>query len=118
MKLKESMEGMPLSERSRSPSEIVNRLQSMQWVATQVINGLHGAPFHWNGTEGDYNVAWAAQMGLHLVTETQIKKRGYRLKKGARPVGSRSFGAPISRQALLYVLECQAVKVEKAKERE
>jgi hypothetical protein len=102
---------MQLSDRDHSPSEIIRRLESVREVSRQIQAGLRGTPFHWNGTEGEYNVAWAELLGLHLVTETQIKKRGYRLKRGAKPVGSRYFGAPISRQALLYVLECQAAKI-------
>jgi len=99
-----------LTDRNHSPSEIKRRLDCFRSVAAQIQAGLDGKPFHWNGTEGDYNAMWAEGMGLHLVTETQIKKRGYRLKKGAKPVGSRYFGAPISKRAALYVLECQAVK--------
>ena len=102
---------MELSDRDRSPSEIKRRLNRFRSVAGEIQRGLDGVPFYWNGTEGEYNVMWAEHMGLHLVTETQIKKRGYRLKRGAKPVGRRYFSAPISRSAALYVLECQAVKV-------
>lgn len=102
-----------LSDRNHSPSEIVRRLECFRSVAIQVEKGLRGEPFVWDGTEGEYNVGWAAQMGLTLTTETQIKKRGYRLKRGVAPVGWRYFTAPISKRCALYVLECQAVKVEK-----
>jgi hypothetical protein len=104
----------PLSDRDHSPSEIARRLDCYRSVAAQIQRGLGGEPFVWDGTEGEYNVQWAADMGLTLTTETQVKKRGYRLKRGARPVGSRYFTAPISRQRKLYVLECQAVKVDPA----
>lgn len=100
-----------LSDRSHSPSEIKRRLDCFRWVAKQIQDGLDGRPFYWNGTEGDYNVMWAEAMGMHLVTETQVKKRGYRLKRGVKAVGSRYFGAPISKSAALYVLECQAVRI-------
>lgn len=102
-----------MSERDLSPSEVKQRLDRFKDVAGQIQRGLDGDRFYWNGAEGGYNVMWAEQMGLHLITETQIKKRGYRLKRGAKAVGSRYFGSPISRQALLYVLECQAVRVAK-----
>ena len=102
----------PLSDRDHAPSEIVRRLDSLRAVAGAIQRGLKGTPFHWNGTEGDYNVMWAADLGLTLITKTQVEKRGYRLKRGARPVGSRYFGSPISKSASLYVLECQAVKKE------
>ena len=52
----------------------------------------------------------AAQMGATLVTKTSLERDGYRLKRGAKPVGRGYFFAPISRSAALYVLECQAVK--------
>lgn len=100
-----------LPDRDHSPSEIKARLDRYRDVAREILAGLDGKPFYWQGTEGKYNVWWAEDMGLTLVTETQVKKRGYRLKKGAQPVGSRYFTAPISRQAYLYILECQAVKL-------
>lgn len=102
-----------LSDRDRSPSEIVRRLDCFLSVAIQLRRALkREKQFVWDGTEGEYNVQWAAEMGLTLVTKTQIEKRGYRLKRGAKPVGFRYFGAPISRRHPVYVLECQAVKVE------
>lgn len=101
-----------LSDRDHAPSEIVRRLDCFVSVAVQIQRALRGEKqFVWDGTEGEYNVLWAAEMGLTLTTETQIKKRGYRLKRGAKPVGFRYFTAPIGKQRALYVLECQAVKV-------
>ena len=101
-----------LTDRNHRPSEIIARLGRFRWVAGKIEAGLQGSPFHWNMGEGDYCVEWAKMMGINLVTKTQITKLGYRLKKGVYPVGSRYFGAPISKSAMLYVLECQAVKVE------
>ncbi len=97
-------------DRPHAPNEIARRLDCFRNVAAQIQAGLQGKPFHWNGTEGDYNVGWAEQMGIHLVTKTWLEKRGYRLKRGAKPVGSRYFSSPISASHALYVLECQAVK--------
>lgn len=102
-----------LSDRNRNPAEIIRRLDCFRSVAAQIQNGLRGEQFVWDGTEGNYNVLWAEAMGLHLVTETQIKKRGYRLKRGVQPVGWRYFTAPISKRHPVYVLECQATKVNK-----
>lgn len=89
---------------------IDNRLARLREAAAQVKAGLRGEPFIWDGFQSDMYVPYAAQLGVTLVTLTQIKQRGYRLKRGAAPVGSRSFGAPIQQWAALYVLECQAVK--------
>lgn len=87
-----------------------NRIARQVEAAAEIQAGLQGEPFVWNGVEGDMYTRYAAQLGCTLVTLTQIKKRGYRLKRDAKPVGSRYFGAPIQKQADLYVLECQAVK--------
>jgi len=103
-------ETKPILDRERSPSEIKRRLDCYRSVAAQIERGLDGTPFHWNGTEGEYNVQWAEEMGIHLVTRTWLEKRGLRLKRGVKPVGSRYFSAPISAQHALYVLECQAAK--------
>lgn len=102
----------PLTDRDHKPSEIITRLYIYRDVAGQIQNGLSGYPFSWAGTEGEYNVQWAEDMGIHLVTETWLKKHGYRLKRGAQPVGRRYFHAPISKMHPVYVLECQAVKRE------
>ena len=98
------------TDRDHSPSEIIRRLDCYRSVAIQIQAGLKGKPFQWNGTEGEYNVMWAEDLGLHLVSATWIEKHGYRLKRGTKPVGSRYYGAPISRFVSLFVLECQAVK--------
>ena len=98
-----------LTDRNHAPSAIVRRLDCFRGVAKQIKDGLAGTPFHWNGAEGDDNVMWAEAMGLHLVTATQITKRGYRLKRRGQAVGWRYFAAPIRKSHALYVLECQAV---------
>ena len=100
------------SDRAYSPGDIIHRLDRFCDVARQIQSGLAGNAFVWNGTEGDYNVGWAEQMGLHLVTRTWLDKHNYRLKRGAKPVGSRYYSAPISGQRALYVLECQTHKKE------
>lgn len=99
----------PLTDRDHSPSEIIRRLDCFKSVAAQIERGLRDERFAWGETEGEYNVDWAAQMGLHLVTETWIEEHGYRLKRGVSPVGSRYL---IDGQRKLYVLECQAVRKE------
>lgn len=100
-----------LTDRDHSPAEIIRRLDCHRSVAGQVQAGLRGTLFTWNQTEGEYNVMWAEDLGLHLVSKTWIENHGYRLKRGVKAVGMRYFGAPISRYIALYVLECQAVKL-------
>lgn len=92
-----------------SPSEIKGKLDSWRYVAQAIKDGLEGKPFSWCGGEFDAYKPKAQQMGITLVTKTQIKKMGYRLKKNVKPVGNGYFKSPISRSADLYVLECQAV---------
>ncbi len=99
-----------LSDRPHSPSEIQRRLETISGVATEIHEGLGGKPFQWNGAEGEWKVLWAEDLGITLLTKTALEKRGYRLKRGAKPIGRRYFGAPIQKYAELYVLECQCVR--------
>lgn len=46
-------------------------------------------------------------LGLHLITATAAAKQGLRIKRGAQPIATGYFGAPIQRHAELYVLELQ-----------
>jgi hypothetical protein len=96
-----------------APYEVRRRLDSWQKVASAISRGLAGDPFTWTGGELENYRPKAKAMGATLVTKTKLKRDGYRLKKGAQPVGSGYFFAPISRDAALYVLECQAVREDK-----
>lgn len=93
-----------------TPSEIKKQLRSWAYVAKAIFDGLDGKPFHWGGGEFNAYCPKAEAMGITLVTKSQVKKLGYRLKQGAMPVGTGYFLAPISRTADLYVLECQCAK--------
>lgn len=77
-------------------------------VGRQIYRGLSEgkAVFHWLGSE-NHLIQVAADMRLTLVTESRAKKAGYVLKRGQNPVGTVYFGAPISKRAAVYVLECQ-----------
>lgn len=93
-----------------TPSKIKHKLETWQYVAQAIINGLNGKPFSWTGGEFDAYRIKAQAMGCTLVTKSKIERDGYRLRRGAKPVGNGYFKAPISRSADLYILECQAVK--------
>lgn len=95
-----------------SPSEIKNRLQSWRYVAQAIIDGLEGKPFSWGDGERTAYTQKAKKMGITLITATQAKKQGYRIKHGAKSVGTAYFRSPISNYGNLYVLECQCVKEE------
>lgn len=94
-----------------SPSEIKRKLHSWKYTAQAIIDGLDGHPFSWCGGELEAYRKKAKAMGITLVTKSKLARDGYRLKRGAQPVGNGYFHAPISRSADLYVLECQAVKI-------
>lgn len=98
--------------RNISPSKTKEELKRCEEVAKCIIEGLNGKPFNWGGSEGSANRCTSAKMGARLVTRTMLKKLGYRLKRGAKPVGSCYYGSPINRTADLFVLQCQAVKEE------
>lgn len=106
----------PKVPRPLAPSEQIARLQGYCIAAGEVIHGLQGAPFHWRGVDGQHNLPRLADMGVTLVSKSHAERLGYRLKRDAQPVGSRYFGAPISRQADVYVLECQCVPATQGEE--
>lgn len=92
-----------------TPSEMAAKLDRRAYVAEQIRDALLGR--HKTFTWGDgQRRAWepiARSMGATLLAKTAIERRGLRLKRGARPVGTIYYGAPISRFADVYVLECQ-----------
>lgn len=84
-------------------------------VAFQIKQALSGGqPFHWMASENHY-IQVAADMGLTIITQRRAEKAGYTLKRKQKPVGTIYFGAPISRIASVYVLECQFKKAEESK---
>ena len=85
-------------------------IQRLHELLGIVLNGLDGQPFSWGDGQRQAWVPILKAAGVTLITKTQIEKHGYRLKRGAKPVGSAYFGAPIKRYADLYVLEVQCVK--------
>lgn len=80
-----------------NPARIIERLERRVEVADQIHKGLSGSPFRWSGEE---EIAIAADVRATLLTETAIRDRGLRLKRGAQPVGYAVDSA-------LYVLQCQ-----------
>jgi hypothetical protein len=69
-------------------------------------------PVAWNDGQRIANTNRARILGYTIVTKTRAKRMGYRLKRGARPLGYGYFKAPISRDAELYVLEVHCVRDE------
>lgn len=99
-----------MADRVKSPSEVRRQLERLQALAQDIINGLNGKGFRWgDGERSAYVPIAERRLGITLVTATGARKRGYRLKAGAKPVGEAYFGAPLQLYADLYVLECQCV---------
>ena len=93
-----------------APSAVLRRIESLRHVAMQIANGLEGQPFQWGAGQREAWTPLAKQLGLTLVTRSHADRLGYAIKRGAKPVGSAYFRAPLKRTAQLYVLECQCVK--------
>jgi hypothetical protein len=93
-----------------SKSTIEKRLNKIKHSIDEVVNGLNGKPFNWGDGERIHHQKKLKKCDITLLTITALKKRGYRLKRGAKPVGSAYFGRPIKNIGQLYVLECQAIK--------
>jgi hypothetical protein len=80
-------------------------------VINTVLDGLEGKPFHWGQGERWALTPMLTKIGITIVTRTQIDKYGYRLKRSQNPVGTTYFGSPINKNADIYVLEIQCVKI-------
>lgn len=89
------------------PSSVVRRLKRRKRVADEIVDGLQGRPFRWGDGTYSGKRRLLEELGVTLATETRLRKIGRTVKRGARPVGSIYFPAPIQRQADVYVLECQ-----------
>lgn len=85
-------------------------------VIGAVMNGLDGKPFRWesDGARDSY-MRLLRGLGINLVTQTWLDKRGYKLNRGAKPVGRVKYASPINSMVDVYVLECQAYLVDPAK---
>ncbi|MBD2451158.1 hypothetical protein H6G76_29315 [Nostoc sp. FACHB-152] len=89
------------------------RLERIHELTEIVLNGLNGKPFSWGDGQRTAWVPLLQEIGITLITKTQIQKRGLVLKRGAKPVGKAYFGSPIKRYADLYVMEVQCTEPKK-----
>jgi hypothetical protein len=87
------------------------QLISLCRVINTVLDGLEGKPFHWGQGERWALTPMLTKIGITIVTRTQIDKCGYRLKRSQKPVGTTYFGTPINKNADIYVLEIQCIKI-------
>ena len=77
---------------------------SQRWLRT-LEDGLAGKPQRLGEGEGDALQKCAAALGIELITLTAGQKRGLELRRGAKPIASRYFGAPIQRYCYLYCIQ-------------
>lgn len=102
----------PDPPRPLAPNEVITRLERHILVASQLKAGLRGKPFQWRQVDDQHGTPVVRAMGLTLATKTALKRRGYRPRRGAQPVGEVYYGAPISDYGQVYVMECQATREE------
>lgn len=87
------------------------QLISLHNLTSEILAGLDGKPFHWGMGKKNSMAPLLTRLDVSLVTRTQIAKLGYKLKRSQTPVGSVYFGAPICKDAEVFVLEIQCVKI-------
>lgn len=77
---------------------------TIRWM-TILQEGLDGNPQTLGLAAGDAFQKCLEKYGIRLLTMTKAAGEGLELRRGARPVARRYFGAPISDWADLYVQE-------------
>lgn len=94
---------------TRSPGPVARRLEERAAVLTQLAACLRGesVSIAWGNGEGINRLRDLRDVGIHLVTKTRADRLGHRLKRGASPVASMYFNAPINADCDLYVLGVQ-----------
>ena len=95
----------------KTPSALARHLESRVAVLQAIIDGLRGKPFSWGSGEALSRKHILGEIGITLVTFTVLQKKGYKLNRGAKPVGTIYFDAPIQKRHPVYVLECQCYSV-------
>jgi hypothetical protein len=84
-----------------------NEMIRLRDTLNEVIRGLGGKPFKWNGSERARRRRLLEAADVRVMTRTGIAKAGHRLKRGAKPIGQVYFGAPLSRYAEVFLLDVQ-----------
>ncbi|GIK46162.1 MAG: hypothetical protein BroJett012_20650 [Betaproteobacteria bacterium] len=77
---------------------------TIRWM-TILREGLDGNPQTLGLAAGDAFQKCLEKYGIRLLTMTKAAGEGLELRRGARPVARRYYGAPISDWADLYVYE-------------
>lgn len=94
----------------KSTTKIQDHLDKFGQLAHELDMALDGNPLvEWGDSEGYYKTQRAKQMGLTITTQAAAERRGYRLKRNAKPIGTRYFRSPIKRDINIYILECHFI---------
>ena len=92
--------------------KLIGRLAKVERVAQDLRNGLLGDAFTWPEWARKLYVPVAAELGCVLLTATALRRAGHRLKPRALPVGKVYFGAPLQRNAPVYIAGIHTIKGE------
>lgn len=89
------------------PSQVVRQIEARQRVLNMIKRGLDGGASmnSWGSGEYDAYKTLAAGMGFTMITRTGAEKRGYSLKRTAKPIAFAYFPAPIQQSHPIYLLE-------------
>jgi hypothetical protein len=91
-----------------APSEYKHKAQSFVAVAQAILDGLNGTPISWGVGQWRAYHRMAERMGFTLVAQTGAERKGYRLKPGAKPIGSAAMGS-VRYTGRVYILECHFI---------
>ena len=100
-----------------SPAAFIDKYQRRCDLIAEVIEALEIArdavtvgPIYWGDGEYTSKRKLLDELGIKLVTKTALEKRGHRVKRGATPVGTVHFPAPIQRHCAVYILGVQTTE--------
>ncbi len=86
----------------------LERIAYIQEALGELLTGAKGeGMFSWGNAEGDSKMAYLSRLGFVLVSKSKLERGGHRLKRGAKPVGRRYYGAPLKVWSDLYLLGIQ-----------
>lgn len=85
------------------------RLARVRYALAIIEAGLAGRPRTLGASDADSVQRLLLPLGIELVSRTALKRRGYRLRRGAQPLLYRYYCAPLKRYAELFELNSQAV---------
>lgn len=95
----------------QTPSAFARHLEKRRDVMTTIIAALRGEKLiDWGSGAYLSRRQILREIGVTLVTKTQIKKRGYVLHPRSKPIGQVYFDRPISRSHDVYILEVHCSK--------